>query len=496
MSSYEASEYDYDDSYDDDYSIEDLYAASKSDFSKRLRAGLEEVIGKSHCLIQEYQSDIAANLSDLTRQVDNVLNSYTLDVYSSPSNQSFINEAESSFNSKAINLRHKIELLKAEQLETQRRIEETISSANNVLVDVNSSDALVTYKNDFASLSEEFHKAKSVSSIRRKLSLLNAINNKLSKLNELHTFSKGVNIQGVDEDKINIKTKKHAAEQDIIRFREEISKFYSYLKNIDENASHGYKSMVEESCTERSIQRLSIVKDQIKLTYGKLKEEVAWSQVYKDLLNDTIKKHSIQSIPKELLQEIDNMLSKTYIKKKEFSQLSSRINHIIADVEKNEHLKLKKEKFIGNVRKNLLKLGYAVVSDDGKSDLIKNAKKDELIYFDTKWDGYKVMAKMSASGELITRIVKVVSTDSEKQKITDYQKQKDIDIARQWCGDYDRFLAEMKARGINMRVKVRKEPDQEPVVYIVDKHLARTKSQATMQDANSEQNEMTSRSQK
>lgn len=486
MSSYEVSE----------YSIEDLYETSRSDFSKRLKDGLEEIVGKTHCLIQEFQNDIAANLSELITQVDNILNNYTLNVYNSPRNQSFINDAECSFNNKSINLRHKIELLRTEQIETERRIENSIISANNALAEANSSSALVTYKDDFASLAVELHNARSVLSIKRKDALLDDIKSRLLRLSELHTFSKGVNFQGVEEEKTNIKTKKHAAEQDIVHLREEIIKFYSCLKNIDENASHGYKGMVDEARAERSIQRLSVVKDQIKLTYGKLKEEIAWSQVYKDILRDHMKKLTQYAVSNELLHEIDHMLNKASVKKKEFSNLSNRINHVIAELEKKKRLTENKEKFIGNVRKNLLKLGYTVFSDDDTSDLTKRVEQDGVVYFNTKWDGYKLMAKVSAASELITRIVKIVPTDSEKQKITDYQKQKDVDIARKWCSDYDRFLTEMKARGINMRVKVRKEPEQEPVVYIVDKHLAATKRQSAAQNAISEHSKIADRSSK
>ncbi len=450
------------------------YENNRDNLRNRLSSLCADVIRKAGSLREDFRAEISGDLNNLKKRVNDLVNGYTWEVFDSSSNSRALNDIEGKFSRNALNMKHKIELLKSEQEETIRRVDNSIKSARASISKVLSSDMLMTYKKDFENLKREIEKTGSLSSVKQKDKLLEALLETISKLVDVHGFAKTVQVNDTEEEKIKVVTRKDKKQIEINKIMDEIEKFHGLIKEMDKAAYKKLESIVRGVSSENE-QRLKMVKDQIKLTYGKLKDNMAWNSVFKEVLTEYKSKLADYGSPSDILEEIDRSLEKNLIEISEFNSLSGKIKGLLLDAEEKKNMMQKRKEFAVKVKENLKKLGYSVVEDNGGNRSIEELSHESTVYFDSKWKDYKIMTKINSYGEFVTRIVKIVATDAEKKNITDYQQQKDTEIAKHWCSDFDNFLKGMKQNGIDLKVNLRKEPEEEPVLYVVNKELANVK---------------------
>ncbi|TAN45468.1 MAG: hypothetical protein EPN22_02570 [Nitrospirae bacterium] len=246
--------------------------------------------------------------------------------------------------------------------------------------------------------------------------------------------------------------------------RTEILRFHALTKAYDEDVYRELLPLVDSVKGETYAQRLSVVKDNIKLRYGKLKEAAAETIAYRNVLNgliETLRQHPGSG---KLAGDIQMLIARKNITREEYETILSCAAELAA-----------REVTVLEIKNRLEALGYHVAVGDDIAGKIENG---EVVYLSTKWDGYKIMLRLDPDGKLTTRMVRMVDTEDEKKNITSYQKQKDIDTAKQWCKDYKGFIEKLREVGLTADVKFIKEPEEEGVACIVSAGAAQARAKA------------------
>lgn len=304
-------------------------------------------------------------------------------------------------------------------------------------------------------LRKEFDKALEIESLIEKRKRLLDIEKRLASVKSAD--DKGPEIERSEEERFK-SVRAAAPNSPLIA---EINEYAEMIRNIDDHVYMEISPLLNGVDGERYLQRLEMVRDNMKVRYGKLKEDTAWTSVYKETLSRIREKVASFEDSRELLAVMGQIMDKRHIDKNEYESVLRRATEFIIGAEM-------KQDTASMLRQNLESLGYSVIGGDERGS---GLEKEEVVYLDTRWEGYKVLARFNVEGELSTRIVRVVSSEEEKISVPTYQRQKDREIAKQWCSDYDRFLDNLRHNGFAADMKLRKEPDTEEVMYIVDKKV-------------------------
>lgn len=306
-------------------------------------------------------------------------------------------------------------------------------------------------------LKKEFDKALEIESLIEKRKRLLDIEKRLAESIK-SADDKETEIEGSGDEERFKSGKAHAPDRSLIT---EIHEYAEMIRNIDDHVYAEIRVLINGIEEERYLQRLEMVRDNIKVRYGKLKEAAAWTFVYKETLSRIREKVASFEDSRKLLAVMGQIMDKRHIDRNEYESILKRATEFIMGAEM-------KRAMASKLRQNLEALGYSVIGGDETEN---GLEKEEVVYLDTRWEHYKVMARFSGDGELSTRIVRVVSSEEEKRSVSTYQRQKDKEIAKQWCSDYDLFLEDLRHNGFVTDIKLRKEPDTEEVMYIVDKKV-------------------------
>lgn len=209
------------------------------------------------------------------------------------------------------------------------------------------------------------------------------------------------------------------------------------------------------------------LKDRVKITYGKIKEDYYYTKVYKDeiisiLKDEELEDSNIRKLGTELLE-------KKYIKSKEFWEFFQTYQ----DAKKKEALNKEKRKTFEKFLQTLESKGYTLL---GKETL-PEIKEEEIIELETPLgEDYKLQVKFDKEGHIITRFAK----ETEKTDIGEYEKQRDVEVARKWCETYKDSITQMNGEGYPIEIKAIQEPEEVGIVYIERKETSkRRKGQKT-----------------
>jgi|GEM_PF-1969086 len=214
--------------------------------------------------------------------------------------------------------------------------------------------------------------------------------------------------------------------------------------------------------TTQSKDKLKMVLESIKLDYGKAKEIAIWSDIYREDLAKLAK----LELTDEIQGKITTLQNQERISKEAFQSIADEINAII--LAKQERAVL-----IEALKENLNGMGYSVVNEESTITKLENG---EIVYLDTDEDEYKIMLKLNSNMDMTTRVVRMVATQEEKENISSYQREKDIEAGKKWCSSYDKLTNLLKINGIELDTTLRIEPEDDDLTYIVDTSLA-TKAQ-------------------
>lgn len=377
-----------------------------------------------------------------------------------------------SFDSKVSNVKHKLNVTKLdikEMIESHKQQTKEIKNLFNEL----DSTVLDGYKNDLNKLKIEFKSIEKKSSLKEKNQGFNRFIEMVNKFCSEHDFAKSIDFSGFEEEKVTLYINTTKAKNKNQHFKNEIKIFAKKLNDYDSDIYKSIEKLIFEANEESFEQRLEIIKNQVKLKYGQVKEMTVLTNIYKNDLEKAKLLITNYKNNNNLIEEINFKLGSKYINKAEFYELSAKIREFIVFSEKEIFQKTQKQELIQNISKNLNMLGYEVINNDEES-ILEKLKMGEIIYFDTQWENYKVLVRINQQDEIATRLVKLVASEKDKNHISSYQKQKDQEIAKAWCKDYDKFIESLQKNGIDISVKLRKEPEQEDIQYIVDNKIQKS----------------------
>jgi hypothetical protein len=196
---------------------------------------------------------------------------------------------------------------------------------------------------------------------------------------------------------------------------------------------------------EQESSRLELIKDEVKVVYAKIKK----SKLLKDKILDWV-----QGINNpDLDSKVSLFVSKVQVTQSEYKQLTQEIESYIADTKAKEQQEL----IVNNVIGGLKELGYEIVDED--IERLK-AKEEVLIDIDEK---YKLKVILVDNSYKI-RFIKHLSSQTEP---TQTEQQRDIEVMKKWCGDYDKLLQFLAQNGLAVEHKIKLEPDMDDIEYVV-----------------------------
>ncbi len=355
----------------------------------------------------------------------------------------------------------KTELLINDFLKYKNDIKENLLKNKQLIKVLNSSEStmkmalnsikndgiLNSFSKDFTLLEDKMKEFSSINSLVKKMNSINNIETLYKKFNLEHNIGKSISLDGIIEDKIIIKKK----EDKKTILLKEIKKYCDELRVFDKNSLNSLDNLIDESKGEKIYtERLSLIRDQIKLSLYNTKENYKNTSLYKSILKGQI----------ELLKIIDKsqfayILEQQIISKLEFETVNSNIEEIL---KKNGSIleEKTKEDFVTKLAKQLENMGYKVDTEEYDYDSILGKLFDnEEVHFDTEFNEYKIRVKINENNQLITRMIKYV--EEGKVSASSYEKQKEEEVVKKWCKNYDNLLIYFAENGIDLDVTLRKE---------------------------------------
>ena len=241
----------------------------------------------------------------------------------------------------------------------------------------------------------------------------------------------------------------------------DIADFGARIAFFDEGEARKIRPLMDEAASEKTLKdefRLTAIRQEVKMRYGKLKEQRVLTELFKEELRGMLPLVKRARGAEALIVRMEELLSAREILRGEYMPLYKDVKILLAEQLESITDEAVAEK-IGGV---LGEMGYTLVGGDGQ-----NMPAGEVNYLESPYEGYQVKVKVDKGGALSTRLVRVVGSEDEKISAGEYQRQKDIEIGRKWCKDLDAFHEKMKSEGIDFKTTLRKEPDEMPLDVIV-----------------------------
>lgn len=347
-------------------------------------------------------------------------------------------------------IQQKTILAKINEEETQDEISSVISEFKNFFKE-HLSDS--NYVKKISEFSEEFQRITASTGLYTKLSKLSELKEKTADIQCFARLSKKIEFNNSEDELSREEFKRLNIKETLLS---QIKHYSARINSriYDENIAGLEKEAVD--CGD--IDRLKLIKENVKLVYSRLKEDISLTIIFKERLNSIKLELSALNTPEQYFETIDNLLKQTIIKRPEFTDVLNKINAFVIS-EENKKLK---SSFLRKSSEILNKMGYSLISENE----ISGVDSGKIVYIDTKWPDYKVMVKTNENGELVTRLARETADMVSSENNSVYQKQKDCEIAEQWCADYDNFLVELKKAGIDYSVILRKELENEDIIRI------------------------------
>jgi hypothetical protein len=247
---------------------------------------------------------------------------------------------------------------------------------------------------------------------------------------------------------------------DYDEIRRDIRDFASRISMLDEAEGKRTEAIARKSEAETKFpDKLEDMRRQLKTIWGTVREREASTSFFRDTLGEL--KDELSNTGKSfetpegarLMQRCDAMCAAKYIERTDFMNLYEDLARYTAGREKD----IADALFAGKVKEALEELGYEILEDIDGTSGEDTLPPGEVRYFESPYDGYRVMAKVDEGGSLTARLVRVAENDEHAS---------DSDAGKKWCADFDRFLEKMREAGLPMDVTLRKEPEEAEIMTI------------------------------
>ena len=297
-----------------------------------------------------------------------------------------------------------------------------------------------------------------------RLNQMKTIENVMESLLHQHEIAITINLEGIVEHQYTPITRQRESPGGTIKTSEivaEIHRYYILLQELDPESILQYTTLVKEVDTLPEGQRIQLIHDNLALSYGQIKESLAWTNVYRHLLEDMISDIDGKSGYLKILAKIIGLKSEKTIDRAVFAQVQLEyLNAVQQNSDKAEQIKYKTS-VLRELSSRLSKMGYSVTNHDMNTDsIVQNILSGKEVYCDTKWEGDKIQITMNKFGEIVTRIVKIIKKpDSEKIQSHESFEQ-DLMVAKSWHASYDILMEHLRKTGFCMKTEMEKMPSE------------------------------------
>ncbi len=176
---------------------------------------------------------------------------------------------------------------------------------------------------------------------------------------------------------------------------------------------------------------------------SKLNELKNLLEIQKNLEKDIIDKVN------NLINEINFLIKSDSINENVIEDFDNRYNLIVDEIQKFIYKEREKQEIMDNLIKSLSDLGY--------SALITTS--DGIIFFDSPLGiEYKIMLKMFKD-KVAVKFVKIIE---DNYVLSDTEKERDIELVKDWCKDYQKVLDYLKENNIYLETERIINPEDDP----------------------------------
>ncbi len=420
--------------------LKNQYINKKNSLNESLNTTIKEIQNRCDIYSKDFQH-IHEFVDLLKNKKEKILKDFTFDVFNS--SLDWLNTEIQEFNEKSIKIRQFLKTLELEHKdgltlqsyelllkslpEEFKRFKQELEKKALMIID----ERIQAYQNskDQQKLEELYYEIPSYFTEPR-----NKIANELLK----KQFSEQKSLNKANQSQ-EILTK------NIKQLKSEVDKFYQKLLQISKSEADLVKSNYEESQESNDPTRIWYILKDIKIRYAKLKHQYIESEALKEDVKST---YLDIPIP-EIKQAIEEFLNKEIVSKEDYNELMSFINETIQKEEEQEE----KETMIHLIYENLRKLGYAVIDEDA----MKKLQTGEVVEIQSPFGEEYVVRLKIEKDNINMRFVRYVEDENQ---LSNYEKEKDISIGKQWCKTYDNILKYLKDKGILLEEKYRVEPEE------------------------------------
>lgn len=454
------------------------------------------------CLIKVEFNESKKKCDNASKKIDVLLNKLLEKKLVSEQNSIFIgfrenykkvNEIQNQIDreKELFSLNEDLEKLFMDLNEEQGLLEEKVKKITDQLERFRQDQILEGYREEIKKISARISQVCSINDVIEKKEILQKLQKDIDLFIESHNLAQNLDLSKIKETKIKPQEKKQYTSKENEGIQKRIDDTYSYysrIKELDPDESKRFDILINGISNSTPLQRLEMIRNSLMLNYGMIKEKITWDMVYREEILEIQKK--ILSFPNFEIQKktILNVLSKKYIEKTDFQIIQSEFEEISAlkqqeDLDRRNNAIIFK-KLIGS----LSELGYTLsINDKTNDNYLSKALEGKVVCLNTKWENYKVICTINAQGEILTRFVKVIGSEKEKENVSEYSRLKDIETGKKWCENFNEMVLDLQEKGIVLTNQLRIEPDGQPLQYLVDKNLSSKKDVKTQENLLSNQ---------
>ena len=405
-----------------------------------------------------YSEKFSRELNALQKTAQELYDSFTLDMVTSPQLEQIVNSLIIKLNERILVVQFKIEQYNLE-LRTESQMRERQIKK---MIDYFSSDTILSgYRNEVNKIKNELVTIKTDNSPLEHLNQIKKIEESIDTLLHQHDIAITINLDDITENCYVPKTKKRSEKTDVKAIFIEINHYYALLRELNPESISRYTLLVEEAGSLPDGQRIRLIRDNLALSYGKVKESIAWSNVYKHLLEEMISELNGKSECSNTLQKLIGLKSEKNVDRAVFAQV--QLEYLKTMQMHSENMeKIKQRRYvIKELSSQLSRMGYSVTNNDMSNDsIVQHILSGKDVYCDTKWEGYKILILMNNLGEIVTRIVKVTKNPLEEKTKFQLSSDQDTMIAKDWHASYDILMEHLRKSGFYVKTEKEKMPNE------------------------------------
>lgn len=243
--------------------------------------------------------------------------------------------------------------------------------------------------------------------------------------------------------------------RDAESLRCEIAYFHELTDKIDPAVARGLDAIAKGAETEDNLQRLALVRDEMRLRYAGVKKAAAESEAFRNDLAQFRQLAAEYEGHQKVVEAIDAALARKCIGIFEYTSLKEEFNGFVSEQRNARRARASAAEFIRRLAESLETLGYRV--DKASEGEDGNGKICEV---DFPSEGYRASISASFDGSLGARAERLLDDGRGADDISDARLSKDRDVAEKWCSDLAAAAEKLREQGIVIDIEPEKPPSE------------------------------------